>query len=193
MQNDSGSLRIVWHERRREGSTFQFLPLLQPASASNSAGLNRGCPGWWQRTRSSCLMSPSSSVPLICLQTTDTSRGTWGWRPMMRQGIRFSHGVPLNSCMYSIGLCVQSTQYTLRDQQHSTANSDLIQADLPSVTLEDCWSCWLVMRHVRHFSLDCLSPPACTAKIHLCTRESCQLNVLTTCSQVAPMSACRST
>ena len=63
--------------------TFQFLPLLQPAAASNSGGVMRMLPGarmlrWEQQ-------SPSCRTPASCLHTTFTSLGTCGWRPMIRQ------------------------------------------------------------------------------------------------------------
>ena len=87
--------------QQQQQGTFQFLPLLHPAAASKSAGLRTGRPSVWLLMRSSCLTSPSSKVPLICLHTTATSLGAWEWRPMTKQGIRFSHGVPVSSCSAS--------------------------------------------------------------------------------------------
>ena len=78
--------------------TFQFLPLLQPAVASNSDGLMLWLPGRFALILSSSRTFPRSSMPVICLHTTSTSRGSCAWRPMMRQGILFSHGVPFSSC-----------------------------------------------------------------------------------------------
>ena len=76
--------------------TFQFLPLLHPAAASNSGGDKTSFPGaimvrCWQH-------SPSWRRPVNCLQITLTSCGTCGWRPMMRQDALLGAATPLPSC-----------------------------------------------------------------------------------------------
>ena len=76
--------------------TFQFLPLLHPAAASNSGGDMTSFPlatmlRCWQH-------SPSCSRPVSCLQMTFTSRGTCGCRPMIRQDALLGAATLLGSC-----------------------------------------------------------------------------------------------